>query len=313
MAIVKTENARKDIPLVSIIAVCYNHSKYVVETFDSILNQTYANIELVIIDSNSPDNSAEVIENWIRRNKVKCTFIRQTEPKNVCQNLNEGLQYVHGKYYQGISCDDILLPDKIEHQVAVMENDPEVGLIFGNAILIDENSYDLGKLYSNDNLVYGYFINNRINTELEKTNFIPATSVLIRKKCQENIGFYDEDIGYEDWDYWLRIANSDWNICFNYQLNSKYRVLSNSLWNYNNYMMLISTIKFYQKHGIIKKNNSIISFFRDFKILDKSGQRKVYEYIKSNSCSRLAFIFWLSMRVKYKSILRIFYNNLILK
>jgi glycosyltransferase involved in cell wall biosynthesis len=229
MAIVKAENARTDIPLVSIIAVCYNHSKYVEETLDSILNQTYENIELIIIDSNSPDHSVEVIQNWIDRNQVECTFIKQTEPRNVCQNLNEGLRIVTGEFFQGLSCDDVLLPDKIKNQIEVFSRvDQSYALTFSDAKLIDGASKLLNKTHIETHFSGIHIESGNMFLPLLKRCYIPAMSVLIRRSALERVGNYDETLAFEDYDMWLRLARH-YKFWFEAEANTLYRIHENNL------------------------------------------------------------------------------------
>ena len=89
---------KDNFPLVSIVAICYNHEKFVKETLDSILHQTYSNIQLIIIDDCSQDNSVSEIKNWIKMNSVDCVFIERTENSGLCKNLNEGIVVSKGKY-----------------------------------------------------------------------------------------------------------------------------------------------------------------------------------------------------------------------
>ncbi len=264
MAIVKAENARKDIPLVSIIAVCYNHSKYVEETLNSILNQTYENIELVIIDSNSPDNSVGVIESWIKRNEVDCTFVKQTEPKNICKNLNEGLSLISGDFFQGISCDDVITETKTQEQVKLLEKDDDISFVFGNAIFIDSSSHSI---LNNQNFIDYHDRGVELDlvdfySNLLKRNIVPAMSVLIRTDTARKLGGYDEELKYEDHDFWLRIlANGD-RAHFVNKINSSYRHHENNLhkelsngWNEQHYWIYKKHIS----HPIAKKKiDSII-------------------------------------------------------
>ena len=99
-------------PLVSIIACCYNHEKYVEETLGSIKSQTHGNIELIIIDDFSTDQSVKKISNWIEKNKYSCTFIKNTENLGVVKTLNKALKKCNGKYFSIIACDDIFLKKK---------------------------------------------------------------------------------------------------------------------------------------------------------------------------------------------------------
>lgn len=312
MAIVNVANARKDIPLVSVIAVCYNHSKYVEETLESILNQTYQNIELIIIDSNSPDNSVEIIEKWIKQGNVECTFIKQLEPKNICQNLNLGLRIVKGKYFQGISCDDLLVKDKIQRQVEILEHNEQAGMVFGNAIKIDSESKNMGRLYSNDNRVYPIFIEKRFTEGLKQANFIPAPSVLIRTKCSSDIGRYDEEIEFEDWDYWLRIALSNWTIHFDYALYSKYRMLSSSMWNSKDPNMLIATIDLFNKHNLFYHSSAILNYFKSFSGINRKHKSRVFRYMFETN-KGLAVIYLLFLAIGNSKLLRGMYRQLFKK
>jgi glycosyltransferase involved in cell wall biosynthesis len=291
MSIVKAENARKDIPLVSIIAVCYNHAKFVVETLDSILNQSYENIELVIIDANSPDKSAEVIRDWIERNQVDCTFIEQTEPRNVCQNLNEGLSIISGKYYQGLSCDDVLLEDKIACQVRIFEQDQEIGVVFGNAGKIDEHSKKLTQLYASMADIYAHHINGSLQKHIRKVCLIPAPSVLIRTKCAMDIGPYDEEIGYEDWDFWIRISKTHWKFHFEYKIFVLYRILNTSLWDTNSSESLLSVFKVMEKHNLFSYSYSLLWYFDLFGDLPKTERKKVNQYLKQKGNTKLLMIY----------------------
>ena len=109
------------LPLISVIAVCHNHGPYVIQTLDSIRNQTYPNIELIIIN-NRKDECEGIIRNWIAEQNVKCTFIQNEQAKSITANLNYGLNHVSGVYFQGISCDDVLIKEKIEGQEIAFRN-----------------------------------------------------------------------------------------------------------------------------------------------------------------------------------------------
>ncbi len=130
----------KGLPLVSIIAVCYNHEKYVEQTLNSIANQRYENIQLIIVDACSSDDSLKIIEKWIENSGFYCSFIKQSVRTNMCKNLNEALKHATGKYYQVISCDDYFLPNKTKLQVDIFERlSNDYGLIYSDVNICDEN------------------------------------------------------------------------------------------------------------------------------------------------------------------------------
>src|SRR6185312_5660911 len=101
----------REFPSVSIIAICHKHAAYVIETLDSIRNQTNSNIELIIIN-NVKDECEKIITDWTQKYQVNYLFIQNEQPKTVTKNCNIGLAYCTGKYFQVISCDDVLLPQK---------------------------------------------------------------------------------------------------------------------------------------------------------------------------------------------------------
>ena len=147
----------KGLPLVSIVALCYNQERFLEETLDSIKAQTYPNIQLIIMDDCSQDGSVAKIEEWIKKNKVDCKFIAHEKNQGLCRTLNEALEYCDGIYYQAFACDDIMFPDKIERQVREFEKSEEdVMVIFSDGVLIDE---------------YGNF---KPDVEFNYNNYLPA-------------------------------------------------------------------------------------------------------------------------------------------
>lgn len=227
----KMDNKEQIKDLVSVIAVCYNHEKFLVETLDSIKNQTYKNIELIIMDDCSSDNSVQKIQEWIKENKYNCTFVPHKQNQGVCKTLNEAISYCHGEYIQMVSCDDVLLSYKIQLQVNLFkELDNKYGVVYSDAKFIDENSKEMNIKF----IAYhtkgrsGMELTGNIFSELAKGNFIPAMSVLMKRKMVEQIGQYDEALDYEDYDYWLRISKEFYFYYIN-EILVKYRMHSSNL------------------------------------------------------------------------------------
>lgn len=249
----------KGLPVVSVVAVCYNHEKYLEETLDSIKEQTYPNIQLIIMDDCSQDGSVGIIEDWIKKNKANCQFIPHTENLGLCKTLNEALEYSIGEYYQLIACDDIILPEKIENQVkTLIKSSEDVMVLHSNSIAIDENGdeisnygskFDQEEITTFENLLHGCEIN--------------APTALIKKEVLSKIGKYDESLQFEDWDFWLRVAK-DYTIIFSLDKTIKYRVLQDSL------SRRFGSIEYYQsvylmlsKHISKKNSNNITNLIRD--------------------------------------------------
>ena len=189
---------QNDLPLVSVIIPCYNHEKYVTEAIESVINQSYQNIELIVIDDGSKDNSIKVIQKLA--DKYRFVFIHRKN-KGLSATLNEGIKISKGTYFCVLASDDIYILDKIEKQVLFMEHNKEYGMCYGNMIQLD-----------NKKIVNKTKVKNAKNgfvfDELLMFNFvIPALTVMIKKDIFNSIGFFDEKSFIEDYDMWLRISD----------------------------------------------------------------------------------------------------------
>ena len=183
-------------PLVSIIVPSYNHAKYITKTIESLVNQTYSNIELIVIDDGSKDNSVQIIQKLV--DKHHFIFIHR-DNKGVSATLNEGIQLATGKYITFCASDDIYLTDKIEKQVEFMETNLQYEMCYGKVIHFD----DIGNMKKSKirKPKSGWIFN-----DLFKGNFIPAPTIFIKKNLFNEVGYFDETIPIEDWDLLLRIT-----------------------------------------------------------------------------------------------------------
>ena len=194
-------------PLVSLLIVSYNHSKWILETLESVRNQTYKNLQIVIIDDCSSDNTVEIIQNWIDTNQIDCTFIAHKENQGVCKTYNEGVGLCDGKYYSSVSGDDILNKNKTEKQVAFFENqDDSVAMIYSDAVMFFEDNLERKENFIEFHRKDNQKPSGKIFEELLHRNFIPGMSSLVRKSVFNELGGFDEDLIFEDYDLYLRIA-----------------------------------------------------------------------------------------------------------
>ena len=193
--------------LVTIIAVCYNHARFVVECLDSIRNQTYPHVQIVIMDDCSQDDSPKIIREWIDYHGIACDFIAHQKNQGLCRTLNEALKLARGKYISIIATDDSWLTDKLARQVAAMESLPEeVGIVYSDAYQIDEHGHRLPEMFIEANHQIGSMPEGDVCERLIAGNFIPAMATIVRRTVYEGIGGYDERLVFEDWDFWLRAA-----------------------------------------------------------------------------------------------------------
>jgi alpha-1,3-rhamnosyltransferase len=189
-------------PLVSIVIPSYNHENYIEETITSVMEQTYKNIELVVIDDGSTDNSDEVIKNCLARYKNGFKYIRK-ENEGLIKTLNYGLSLINGQYYQALASDDIIYKDKIEKQVRFLEENQDHSMVFSDCHRFYENT-KLKIKASKDYKFKGGYIFKEIFTSYFS---IPALTVLIRSNIIKEYG-YLENFKVEDWVLWNRIGFS---------------------------------------------------------------------------------------------------------
>lgn len=216
-------------PLVTVIAVCYNHSRFVTECLESIRAQTYTNIQLIIMDDCSSDNSVTLIRDWIKLHKIKCEFIAHKVNRGLCRTLNEAVNLTKGTYISMIATDDSWLPEKIEFQVSEMESMPAtVGVIYSDAYRIAENGQLLPKMFISSYREFETPPKGNLKEDLIHKNFIPAMTTLIRSTVYEKVGLYDENLIFEDWDFWLR-TSSHFSFAFSPYPSANYRIVSTSM------------------------------------------------------------------------------------
>lgn len=134
----------KSTPKVSIIMPCYNSEKYIEKAIQSVLDQTYRNFELIIIDDDSTDKTWEIIEQYAKKDfRVICT--RKTEnEKGISKSMNKGIEMARGEYITRMDSDDIIIPEKIFRQVQFLDKNEEYGVCSVNIAMMD----NLGNIYN---------------------------------------------------------------------------------------------------------------------------------------------------------------------
>ncbi len=219
-----------DDPLVTVIVTCYNHARFVQECLDGIRGQTYSNIQLIIADDCSTDNSVERIRAWVDDHGIECHLLLHDRNMGLCRTLNEALSMASGKYVAIVSADDIWVPEKTERQVEMMEALPEtVAVVYSDAYVIDETGRRLPGLYMESRVRrFDAPEGDVFPILLRDWCFIPAMTTLIRRSCLETVGPYDEALVMEDVDMWLRLARH-YRFAFDRNVAASYRILPNSL------------------------------------------------------------------------------------
>ncbi len=196
------------LPLVTVVGLCFNHRPYVFETLESIRQQSYQHLQVILLDDCSKDDSVSFIESWLKNNQLDWTFIRHKQNKGITRSLNETLELAQGKYYKVIACDDVLMPNFISTMVDRFELlSEEYAMIYSDVQTVNENSEVFGSTPFSER---GWDTDEKVPSgelfdQLAGWCFIPAVGTFMRTSALLQIRF-DENLLFEDWDMWLQLA-----------------------------------------------------------------------------------------------------------
>ena len=180
-------------PKVSIVLPVYNGEKYLIEAIKGILNQTYNDFELIIVNDCSYDGTINIL-NYFANIDKRISVITNKKNIGLPMSLNRGFAIAKGEYFTWTSDDNIFHRNALEKMVLYLDMHPDCGLVFSDMNLINEKGEVIGERICK-------------NIELYKKNCIGA-SFMYRSGCEKKIGDYDDGKRYiEDYDYWLRIAS----------------------------------------------------------------------------------------------------------
>lgn len=196
-----------DSPLVSIIVPVFNGEKYLRESLDSIVSQTYSNVEILVMDDASTDSTPEIIESYV----PKLRHIRQPKNKGQFANVNDGLVLANGEYICIYHADDIYDPRIVEAGVEFMRNHPEAGAVFCYDIFVNAEGREYGRLtvpkefQMKEVLDYPTLLNGMLT---HKNRFLPTPGAMVRANAYRELGdFRSEEFRIaSDMEMWLRIA-----------------------------------------------------------------------------------------------------------
>jgi tetratricopeptide (TPR) repeat protein len=196
-AAVGTETRGSHLPRVSVIIPTYNRSRLLRAAVESALTQTYPNIEIIVVDDGSTDNTATEMAQYAAR----ITYLRQAN-RGVAAARNTGIQAATGDYLTCLDDDDLILPTKIERQVQVMASRPGVGLVHCRFFYANEDGHYQYKV--------GSLPEGEVLGRLVCSNFVWAGAPMIHRHCLDRVGLFDDQMPSitADWDMWLRIAQA---------------------------------------------------------------------------------------------------------
>lgn len=185
-----------DKPTVSVIIPAYNAEKYIAEAIESVLAQTYPEVECIVVDDGSTDRTGEIVRSYGSR----VQYISQDNAERSTAR-NNGILHAKGDYISFLDADDYQAPEKIRDQVDLLEVHPEYDAVYSKVMYFRDNGsrsfYSIRRISPIGDIV----------KELILSNFITIHSPLFRKSAVNRIGGFDPAISrYEDWDFLLRLA-----------------------------------------------------------------------------------------------------------
>lgn len=189
----------KNNPLVSVIIPTYNRAQLLRETIGSVLSQTLQDFEIIVVDNMSLDETESYVTHL---DDPRIRYFRNPNNGVIAVNRNLGIKHAKGKYVAFCDDDDLWMPEKLQRQIEIMENDTEVGLCYSN-----------GYTFRGGEIIHERMARKRVFSEhfrhLLWENCIPSSSVIVTKQILEKTGLMDEQpdlVAVEDYEMWLRIA-----------------------------------------------------------------------------------------------------------
>lgn len=179
-------------PLVSVITPSFNQGQFIEETILSIRNQSYKNIEHIVIDAGSTDQTLEILKKY----SSSISWISEPD-KGQTDAINKGIKRSHGEIIAYLNSDDLYLPETIKTVVDFFVERPEIDMVYGDIIHIDKQSQYTATIKTGTILLEKY---------LTGILYLPQPTVFFRKEIIEKIGFFDERLHLAmDLDYWTRV------------------------------------------------------------------------------------------------------------
>lgn len=196
----------EDVPLVSVVCLCYNQGRWVEEAIESVLRQTYPNIEIILADDASTDGSQEIIQRISEKYPQIKIFLSPFNRGN-CTAFNEAFRATRGEFVVDFAADDVMMPERIEKQVRHFSGlDENYGVIITDAHYIDEDGKYIRGHYEwlRKKGLLKTVPQGNVYRDVLSRFFIAAPTMLVRRAVLERLGGYDETLYYEDFDFWVR-------------------------------------------------------------------------------------------------------------
>jgi alpha-1,3-rhamnosyltransferase len=260
------KNSKKDALLVSVIVITYNSKDFIIETLNSIKNQTYKNIELIVSDDKSSDNTVQICNDWLKENSkefINSTLIITEKNSGIPANCNRGIYASEGEWIKILAGDDVLLPDAIEKYVLFVEKNEDCEIVHAKVIRMVHKGDKIDKIYAEKN---PKTLDQKMSSKqqfklLRFSTMVLAPSVLIKRKLLEDLEYLDESIKMcEDWPFWLKLTQHGKKFYFLNEETVLYRIHEKSVYSVTENKFLISPFHSVEKSIYQKYIRSTLNF-----------------------------------------------------
>lgn len=206
-------------PLVSILIPLYNHEKYILDTLKSITAQDYPNLEIVLVDDASRDKGLQLAKSKLSSCKFNYIILENEVNKGICATLNKAVSNAKGKYTCLIASDDLLAKGRIKQHIEILEKSTDTAVIacHGPVKVFEAANPELNSIITlkgNNHHTFDSVITKKSKIFLQGCTFVTETLKTLP---------FDEDLYYEDWDFFIRLFLNNYKIIYDKNVSAHYR------------------------------------------------------------------------------------------
>lgn len=207
---------------ISVVTPCYNAQRFIGQTIRSVLDQTYQDFEVIVVDDGSTDRSSQIVQQF---SDARIQLLSQTNG-GPAKARNTGVRAAAGEFLAFLDADDLALPHRFASQLAILEADPQLSVVGSGYVWIDENGAQLP--WPHHSWQHAPDLND-LASWLVDCPFVPSATML-RRQAWEDVGGFDEElVGPEDWNFWMRLVITGHLMTWQQEVVCLYRRSANSL------------------------------------------------------------------------------------
>jgi glycosyltransferase involved in cell wall biosynthesis len=193
-------------PKVSVLMPSFNYARYLPVAIESVLSQSYADLELIITDDCSTDESREIVEHWRRLDRRIVPVLHDVN-RGLARARNSGLAISSGEFVALCDADDVWQPEKLKTQMECFRTHPQLGLVHSDSAIIDGDGKQTGQRFSSLLHRKGQITSGNLFEELCERNFLCVPTVILRREAIDYAGGFEENLrSLEDWVCWTKVS-----------------------------------------------------------------------------------------------------------